>query len=76
MKEFIVLVVLSVLVSAKKYPPPPEHLDDEILKNLGAKVTFFDDFNKFSWYGNGGTWQTWYVVLTSDDLFLQVLLCQ
>jgi len=39
---------------------PPQYLDSKELERLGAKLTFSDDFNTFSWYGKGGTWKTWF----------------
>jgi len=46
---------------------PPMYLDANEFEKLGGKLTFSDDFNTFSWFGKGGTWQTWFYFAGSQN---------
>jgi len=56
--QFVLVVLLSyIAVTCSVNFNPPSLLD---MNKLEAKLTFNDDFNTFSWYNDGGTWQTSY----------------
>jgi len=58
------LVIICSLLSITA-ESPPRFIHDPT--KLGATLIFSDDFDTFSWYPNGGTWQTWYYFGAQHD---------
>jgi len=65
MRVIVILLVgycISIVFSS-----PPTYINAQELEKLGAKITFSDDFNTFSWFGTGGTWKTWFYFGSSPN---------
>jgi len=65
MRGLMILLVCYCMSVA--FSSPPTNMNTLELEKLGAKITFSDDFNTFSWFGKGGTWKTWFYFGSSPN---------